>query len=305
MAKAAKIADGRAPFTVGQAGECRSGEGWRPGRAALLIHGIAACPEQLRGLAEYLAARGVECRAMLLPGHGSHYRELGDVTWRDWYAEAEREFLSLRAGHERVGVAGFSIGAALAMELAANQPVDRLTLINTPLFYFYRFLPQRLMLSILNRLTKEIRTFAIGGSSLIFPRVPVRVLYTMGELVHRERERAGEIQCPTLIVHSRHDLASRAKSASYLMRRLGASEKKLIWIRDRDHSILQGKHSDRIFAHIESFLNAGLAPAGHVGGVNDEASGGNQEIPAGQGPQQTAPRDKQQPQDAHRADREV
>jgi len=237
----------RGPFTVGESGN-----------AALLIHGIAACPAQLRGLAEHLAGRGIACRAMLLPGHGTHYTELYRVSWRDWYAEAEREFLALRAGRERVNIVGFSIGAAVAMELAANHRVDRLVLINTPLFYFYQFLPQRLLLSVLNLLAREIRTFAIGGSggSLIYPRIPVKVLYTMGELVHRARERAREIRCPALIVHSTHDLASRAKSATFLMRHLASQEKKIFWVRDRDHSILQGKKRDKVFAEIEAFLKS-------------------------------------------------
>jgi carboxylesterase len=237
----------RGPFTLGEAGN-----------AALLIHGIAACPAQLRSLAEHLAGRGITCRAMLLPGHGRHYKELYHVSWRDWYAEAEREFLALRAGRERINIVGFSIGAAVAVELAANHQVDRLVLINTPLFYFYQFLPQRLLLSILNLLAKEIRTFAIGGSggSLIYPRIPVKVLYTMGDLVHRARARAREIQCPTLIVHSTHDLASRAKSAGYLMRHLASQAKKIFWVRDRDHSVLQGEERHKVFAEIESFLKS-------------------------------------------------
>ncbi|RLB74577.1 MAG: hypothetical protein DRH15_15300 [Deltaproteobacteria bacterium] len=252
MGRRTGISRGRAPFSVGVSD-----------RAALLIHGIAACPAQLRGLAEYLAGRGIQCRAMLLPGHGGHYREMRDVTWHDWYAKAEREFLELRAGREQTSVVGFSIGAALAMELAANRPVDRLVLINTPLYYFFRFLPQRLMLGILNLLTKEIRTFGIGGSgeNLILPRIPVRILYTMGELVHRERGRAGEITCPTLVVHSTRDLASRARSATHLMRRLASSEKQLVWVRDKDHSILQGKQRKEVFAKIESFLNNRAEPS--------------------------------------------
>jgi carboxylesterase len=196
---------------------------------------------------------------MLLPGHGGHYRELYKVSWRDWYAEAEREFMALRSGRGRANIVGFSIGAAVAMELAANHKVDRLVLINTPLFYFYQFLPQRLLLGVLNLLAREIRTFAIGGSgaSLIYPRIPVKVLYTMGELVHRARKRAREISCPTLIVHSTHDLASRAKSAEYLMRTLASRTKKLVWVRDRDHSILQGDRRLKVFAEIESFLKSG------------------------------------------------
>ena len=251
MEKRTKITGGRGPFSIGEFD-----------RAALLIHGIAACPEQLRGLAEHLAARGIQCRAMLLPGHGGHYSELHDVTWRDWYAQVEKEFVKLSAGRRQTSVVGFSIGSTLAMELAANHTVDRLVLINTPLFYFFQFLPQRLMLGILNLLTKEMRTFGIRGKgeSLIFPRIPVRVLYTMGDLVHREREKASEISCPTLVMHSTHDLASRAKSAEYLMARLASAEKKLVWIRDRDHSILQGKQRKKVFAEIESFLNNRVEP---------------------------------------------
>jgi carboxylesterase len=247
MSKRADNIIDRGPFTLGDSED-----------AALLIHGIAACPEQLRGLAEHLAGRGIMSRAMLLPGHGGHYREMYDVTWRDWYGEAEREFLALRAGRRRINVVGFSIGAALAVELAANHKVDGLVLINTPLFHFYQWVPQRLILSVLNFLTKEIRTFTIGGSgrSLIYPRVPVKALYTMGDLVHRARDKAREISCPTLVVHSTHDLASRAKSAEYLMREMPAETKRLLWVRDRDHSVLQGRQREKVFHEIESFLKS-------------------------------------------------
>lgn len=251
----------RGAFTVGKSD-----------RAVLLIHGIAACPMQLRGLAERLAAEGIEARAMLLPGHGGNYKELYNVKWRDWHAVAERELKALRTGHSEVSVVGFSIGSALAIELAADGLADRAVLINTPLYYFYQFLPQRFLLSVLNLLTREIRTFAIGGSGrgLIYPRVPVKLLYTMGELVHRARERAREIRCPALVVHSTHDLASRAKSATHLMKKMATENKRLVWIRDRDHSLLQGEKKEKVLAEIVTFL------------TDKSAAGGRQKFVEGQ-----------------------
>ena len=227
------------------------------GGACLLLHGIAAEPRQFDGLTENLDRCGIKWRAPLLPGHGTRYEDLRGITWEDWYETAEKAFDELRGEHGRVSVAGFSIGSLLGIELARRRDVSRMALLNAPLFSFYGFLPQRLFLKVLNLLAREIRTFAPPGSNgnvRTYRRMPVSILNTMAELVKRTKANLPHVKCPCFIVHSVFDLASRARSARYMMKHLGSSEKCILWLRSREHSILEGKVRHKVIAAVRRFL---------------------------------------------------
>jgi carboxylesterase len=68
----------------------------------------------------------------LLPGHGTHWRDLSQTTWMDWYACADDAFATLRAQSNQVFLAGLSMGAALCLRLAEQHGADvsGLTLVN-------------------------------------------------------------------------------------------------------------------------------------------------------------------------------
>jgi carboxylesterase len=92
-----------------------------PRAAVLLLHGFTGSPWEVRPLAEALAARGYHAYAPRLPGHGTSPEALLYVTHVDWEREAEAALATL-AGFERVFVAGLSMGALLALLLAARHP---------------------------------------------------------------------------------------------------------------------------------------------------------------------------------------
>lgn len=112
------------PFTLGDGA---------PG--ALLIHGFMGTPAEMRPLGEALAAAGYTTRAILLPGFGPDVPNLGQTTKADWLRAASAAWEGLRAAHSRVALIGFSMGAAIALHLAATQPPDALVLIAP----FWRF----------------------------------------------------------------------------------------------------------------------------------------------------------------------
>ncbi len=227
------------------------------GGACLLLHGIAAGPAQFDNLTAELDARGIPWRTPVLPGHGTNYKDLFGVTWRDWYDTALTCHRELEREYGTVAVAGFSIGSLLAIMLAAERPVERLVLLNTPVYSFFRFIPAGLFLRVLGMFTKEIRTFAPPdgvGRVRIYRRVPVCTLRTMAELVEAARPDIPGVTSPCLIVHSKFDLASRAKSASYLLENLGSSQKGIYWLRSRDHSILEGDDHRGVVGRVGGFI---------------------------------------------------
>jgi len=105
---------------------------WRLGegrRGALLLHGFAGTPPELRRLGEHLSAHGWRCHAPALTGHATTPEELERTTWRDWAASAREALDELRAECDEVVVAGQSMGGTMALHLAASD--DRIRAVAT------------------------------------------------------------------------------------------------------------------------------------------------------------------------------
>ncbi len=102
------------------------------GRALLLLHGSGDTPQTLRYLGEQVNAAGYTVYAPLLPGHGRTPRDFRAVSAAA-YLDAAREALDqLRRRAEWVGVAGLSMGGAIAAQLAAELPDVRALILLAP-----------------------------------------------------------------------------------------------------------------------------------------------------------------------------
>jgi carboxylesterase len=98
-------------------------------RGALLLHGFAGTPPELRRLGEHLAANGWRCHAPTMAGHATTPEELERTTWRDWATSAEAALDRLSAECDQVVVAGQSMGGSMALHLAAHH--DRVKAVAT------------------------------------------------------------------------------------------------------------------------------------------------------------------------------
>ncbi len=104
---------------------CRGG---RP--AALLLHGFLGTPGEVRGLGQALHEQGWTVRAPLLPGFGSDIQSLTTRRWQEWADAARRALADLEAqGHGPLLLAGYSMGADLALQLAKQPGVKGLALL--------------------------------------------------------------------------------------------------------------------------------------------------------------------------------
>lgn len=88
----------------------------------LVLHGITACPQSVRPLAEAFADAGYTVEMPLLPGHGTSVEDMIPTGWSDWSAAAEAAYNQLAARCQRVLVAGLSMGGALGLWLATRHP---------------------------------------------------------------------------------------------------------------------------------------------------------------------------------------
>ena len=97
---------------------------WRLGsghRGAVLLHGFAGTPPELRRLGEHLAAHGWRVDGPLLAGHGTTPEDFARTHWQDWARSAAEAVDRVAADCDTVVVAGQSMGGALTLHLAAHD----------------------------------------------------------------------------------------------------------------------------------------------------------------------------------------
>ena len=133
----------------------------KPDTACLLIHGYGGSPFEVEGLARALETAGLATRAPTLPGHADGHAGFAETRFSDWLAHAEKELADLQKQYARVMILGFSMGGALALNLACRYPVVGVITLSTPVFVFTIF-PWPLA---------SLRFYANSGVSLIRRRM--------------------------------------------------------------------------------------------------------------------------------------
>ena len=93
------------------------------GRAigVLLLHGYTGSPASMKPWARALADQGYAVEVPLLPGHGTRWQDLNQVSWTDWCTEAKPPLERWREHCEAVVVGGLSMGGSVALRLAETR----------------------------------------------------------------------------------------------------------------------------------------------------------------------------------------
>lgn len=99
----------------------------------VLMHGFTASPHEVVWLGQHLAAQGHTVYVPRLSAHGTQPEDMARARYTDWVASAFDALHVVRAQCDRVVVAGLSMGACLALNVAAKTPVDGVVAMAAPL----------------------------------------------------------------------------------------------------------------------------------------------------------------------------
>lgn len=215
-------------------------------RAVLLLHGFGDTPQTLVHLASALHARGFAVLAPLLPGHGRTLRAFRAATAEQWMAEAAGALAMLRAQYAAVGIAGLSMGGALAVELAARgDEIDSVGLLAPYLDpprsvrWAARCAPvlRWIMPYVFGRNTRSIHDPEARRATLDYQATPPALLAQLVRLADHARGLLPAVRAPTLMIQSREDNRIAPGSAARVFAAIGAADKRLVWREGAGHVI--------------------------------------------------------------------
>ncbi len=231
------------------------------GRAAVLcLHGLTGTPYEVRPLAEALSRAGIRALGPALPGHNETPAQLARTSHGEWLDAARRHLRALRARHERVFVAGVSLGGLLALALASEEAVDAAVVVGTPLRLSR---PVAVLVPLLAPFVAYARKR--GGSDIqepeargrhpsydVMPLASVRELMRLQRLVRR---RLARVSAPILVAHGALDRTARPSDSRLIHARVGSAERRLLVLEASGH-VATVDHDGALLARAAAdFLN--------------------------------------------------
>jgi carboxylesterase len=206
--------------------------------AVLCLHGLTGTPYEVRPPAEALAAAGFYCEGPLLPGHGTHPRELADVPFAHWVEAALAAYDALAERHEHVYVLGLSLGGLLALAVAQRRPARGVAAFAVPLdlgWIVHRTIPwlQRLVRQLPK--TPAILDLEARARHPGYDKMPLPAVHQLLLLAADVRAGLSRIQAPVLAIFSRLDPTVPVRNAALLMAALASGGHELHWLERSGH----------------------------------------------------------------------
>lgn len=230
----------------------------------VLIHGFNGSPTEMEELAGELEGAGFAVRLVRLPGHDATHRELAASGWRDWLRVARAETASALRRFDDVIVIGHSMGAALALAVAAREPgLSGVVALCPPLRMFpgeckavallHRIIPY------LPRLRNDVREYGVAdvrrepsGAKWL----PMRSIHSLFCALRNLESELASVRCPALVMCARHDHTVPMRDGIAVHELLSAERKELVVLEQSYHGVTLDLERALVFDHVLRFCQS-------------------------------------------------
>jgi carboxylesterase len=258
------------------------------GNAVLLLHGLCSSSLEVRLFARTLRDNGYHVVTLVLSGYSAPdaaaTRDDTSADFRRWIADACAEVDRLAAVYAEVMICGVSLGATLALAIAAEKPaaVSGMSLISTTLFFDgwnisrWRFLLPIAYYTPLGRFyryreippygvkNERVRAWIAGQlahsslSSAGAATIPTASLREAERLIRHVKVSLGRVRAPTLMIHASEDDVASLANVRFVQSRIGSDMFREVVVRDSYHMITLDNDRDLAALKTVQFFNAAI-----------------------------------------------
>ncbi len=252
--------------------------------AVLLVHGLTGTPAEMKHFGRILSRKGLTVACPELAGHCASIEALQATKWKDWYQSVESAFDALRSEYEQVFIAGLSMGALLALLVAAKRKSDVAGVILLSSTFFYDGwnvpkLKQKFLLPIVLYTPLKYfvhweetapygikceRTRALVAAILDnkdaqtadkigYFKTPATVILESVRLIKATQKCMSKVISPALIVHSTEDDMASLENAYYVEKNIASKHIETMYVDDTYHVLTLDKRKDDIAKRVVGF----------------------------------------------------
>ncbi len=248
----------------------------------LLIHGLTGTPNEMRVLGKGLNNAGFTVYGMQLAGHCGSVDDLLESNAEDWFASVQDAAQWLRERVENLFVCGLSMGALLALRLAAEQPdrIHGVGVFGATFRYDGWSIPPIARLSFLlplvtrlgfgrrrsfverppyglrdERIRAHVADAMFGADSSVagLPGNPWPSLAELFKLSRKVRKQLPEVTSPCLVAHAVDDDIASIGNAHLVAARISAPFEMLL-LKDSYHMITIDRERRTLIARTSDFF---------------------------------------------------
>jgi len=231
----------------------------------LLLHGFTGTPFEVRPVAEALAARGFAVRAPLLPGHGTDVADLMDRRRREWCEAAAAEAEALAALHGPVVLVGLSLGALLALWVAAERPaLVRGVAALAPALRLRAWNEWPLAAMSRWKAAPRWAISKLGGSDIRDPEMrrrnpaygahPLRSAVQLYRLGRDVEGMLGRVTAPILCIHGARDRTVPPFATDLVLRGVASTDRRRVILGESGHVLPLDVEREKVAAEVVAFV---------------------------------------------------
>lgn len=227
---------------------------------ALVLHGFTGSLDTVAILKRPLEERGLRVSLPVLRGHAAEPDHLHQVHWRDWVADGRSALRRLAADEdEPVVIAGLSLGALVACQLAAENPdlVARIALLAPALAFRSKLLHALPVIKRVRREWPASPDYADPGLAVAntnYGRFPLEALESVLRYVPVVESLLPHVRCPVGVFFASNDPAIAPSVPKKLEALLGKERVTHFTYSRSRHEILQDVEAERVCADVVEYL---------------------------------------------------
>ncbi|WP_366247538.1 alpha/beta fold hydrolase [Terribacillus aidingensis] len=201
----------------------------------LVSHGFTGSTQSMRPLGEAYAQAGYTVCGPRLKGHGTHYEDMEQTTYKDWIASIEEGYHWLKERCDTIFVTGLSMGGTLALYMAENYPdIHAIIPINAAVTVPSMENVHELRgVRYLDAIGSDIKNSEV--KELAYEKTPVQSVKEILQLMEKVRGDLTKITCPALIFVSDEDHVVPPVNAQLIHDEIGSERKTLYPLRNSYH----------------------------------------------------------------------